>query len=81
MSFALVGGILLIVGAFLTMLGRINYSILIYFAADICWVAISMNTGDMLGAFLVFVGMTLGIIAYWRMQTGKMRKTLKYEDE
>lgn len=81
MSIAIIGGILLIIGAFLTMLGKVNYSILVYFMADIVWVKISYDAGDILGASTVFIGMILGLIAYWRMQTGKMRKTLNYEDK
>ena len=76
MTLATVGGILLIIGAFFTMRGDIRTSIILYFLADLAWVRISLSKGDYLGASLVFIGMLLGIVAYFKMQTGRMRRTL-----
>jgi len=80
-SVALIGGLLLIAGAFLTMKGKIYWAVGVYFVADICWVIISLGTGDFIGASLVVIGMLLGLIAFIKMNTGKMRKTLNEEQE
>lgn len=76
MSLATIGGILLIIGAFATMKGKIDISILVYFVADICWVLMAIFSGDIIGAILTGIGMSLGIIAYYKMHKGKMRRTL-----
>ena len=76
MTIATAGGILLIIGAFFTMRGDIRTSIICFFLADCAWVGISLGTGDYIGAGMVFTGMILGIIAYFKMQTGRMRRTL-----
>lgn len=77
MTPALIGGILLIIGAWFTYKGNIIISISFYFIADCCWILIAYSTGDVLGAFMVSIGMILGVLAFMKMHTGKMRKSLK----
>lgn len=79
MSLALIGGLLLIVGAWFVYQGNIFRSVIIYFVADICWVMIALYDKDYLGAVFIFVGMTLGLLAYLKMNSGKMRKDLKHD--
>lgn len=79
MSIATVGGTLLIIGAFFTYRGNIFLSILIYFTADICWLMISLSTGDYFGSCLVLIGMLLGIGVYIKMNKGEFVKNLKKE--
>lgn len=78
MSIALLGGILLILGAFFTFKGEVMKAVGIYFLADFCWVYIAFMTGDILGGTMVFIGMLLGLAAFLKMNFGKMRKTLDW---
>jgi Flp pilus assembly protein TadB len=77
MTPALIGGILLIIGSLTIYMGKIFWSVGIFFLADCCWIIIALQTGDVLGSIFVVIGMTLGLLAFVRMQTGKMRKDLK----
>lgn len=75
---AIVGGVLLIVASFFVYTGQIFYSVFIYFIADIAWVVIAYQNENVTGAILVFIGMTMGLLAWLRMNTGYMRKTLEW---
>lgn len=77
MTPAIIGGLLLIVGAFFTYRGEIFYSVFAYFTADICWIILSWSSGDIIGTLMVSLGMILGIGAFIKMRSGKMHKTLK----
>ena len=76
MTPALVGGILLIIGSYTVYRGKILYSVGLFFAADCMWVLISLSVQDYLGASFVAIGMLLGLAAFVKMNTGKMRKNL-----
>lgn len=78
MSIATLGGLLLIVGAFFTMKGNIFKAVGAYFLADVAWVWLAFDSGDYFGGFIVFTGMTLGLIAWMKMNFGKMRKSLDW---
>ena len=74
----LVGGILLIIGAYLTFKGKMYHAVFVYFMADCAWLLLSFLSGDIIGAVTVFIGMALGLGAFIKMNTGKMRKELKW---
>jgi hypothetical protein len=76
MSVAILGGILLNIGAFLTMKGYIYQSVAIYIVADICWVFLAYDNGDMVGMGFIIVGTVLGVIAFYKMYKGMMHKSL-----
>jgi len=76
MSYAILGGILLIIGAFFVFRGQIFISVGIYFVADICWVVLAYQQNDYIGMLLISIGMLLGLGAYIKMNTGIMHKTL-----
>lgn len=78
MSIATIGGLLLILGAWFTMRGSVFKAVGVYFVADVAWVWLAFDSGDIQGAIFVFVGMTLGLIAWLKMNFGKMRKTLEW---
>ena len=73
-----IGGLLLIVGAFFTFRGEMSKAIWIYTIADFCWILAAIATGDVFAIITVSIGGILGIAALYRMQIGKMRKTLKW---
>ncbi len=81
MSFAVLGGILLNIGAYLTYKGQIFRAVIVYLFADICWIIMAYEKDDLLGAVFIIVGTLLGFLAYLKMQNGQMRKTLNKEDE
>ncbi len=76
MTPGLIGGILLIIGSYTIYTGRIYYSVFIFFIADICWVYLSIQSGDIVGSITVIIGMLLGLGAFYKMSSGQMRKNL-----
>jgi len=75
-SFATIGGILLIIGAFFTYKGNIHKSVMVYMLADVIWFMLGVASGDYIGAFLIFIGATLGLLAWMKMNAGTFNKTL-----
>jgi len=79
-SFAILGGILLNIGAYLTYKGKIYYSVIVYFFADICWIVMAYEKDDIIGAFFIIVGTIFGFLAYLKMKHGEMRKSLNKDE-
>ena len=77
MSFAILGGILLNIGAYLTYKGRIYQAVIIYIFADLCWIALAYEKNDYIGAFFIITGTTFGLLAYMKMKKGEMSKSLQ----
>ena len=80
MSFAILGGILLNIGAFLTYKGKIYQAVIIYLFADICWIIMAYESNDYVGAVFIIIGTTFGFLAYLKMKNGEMNKSLNKED-
>lgn len=80
-SFAVIGGIFLNIGAYLTFKGKIYESVFAFLLADLCWVIMAYERGDYLGMFFITVGVTFGVLAFAKMQSGKMKKNLNKEDD
>jgi len=68
-SFAVLGGLLLNVGAFLTFKGKIYEAVGVYLFADI------YERDDYWGVTSILVGVILGLLAFLKMQSGKMNKS------
>ncbi len=81
MSFAILGGILLNVGAFLTYRGKIYQAVIVYIFADLCWMVLAYEKNDYVGAFFIITGTAFGFLAYLRMKKGKMNKSLNKEKD
>ncbi len=75
---AIVGGILLILASFFVYTGQIFYSIFIYFLADLAWIVLAFQNENVVGSILIFIGMTMGFLAWLKMNSGHMRKTLNW---
>ncbi|WP_457748327.1 hypothetical protein [Sulfurimonas sp.] len=80
-SFAIIGGILLNIGAYLTYKGKIYQAVIVYIFADICWIVMAVQKDDMLGAGFIIVGTIFGFLAYLKMKEGVMSKSLNKENE
>ncbi len=80
MSFAILGGILLNIGAFLTYKGKIYQAVVSYLFADLCWIIMAYEKQDYIGAVFIIIGTTFGFLAYLKMKNGKMNKSLNKED-
>ena len=76
MSFAILGGILLNIGAFLTYQGRVYQAVIVYLFADLCWIIMAYMKDDYIGAFFIITGTIFGFLAYLKMKNGKMHKNL-----
>lgn len=79
-GFAIIGGVLLNVGAFLTYRGRIFEAVWAYLVADLCWMAMAWARDDRWGVLFIGVGILFGLLAFWRMQRGKMEKSLNKDE-
>jgi len=79
MTFAILGGILLNIGAFLTYKGKIYQAVIIYLFADVCWIIMAYENNDIFGAIFIVVGTLFGFLAFLKMKNGEMRKTLNKE--
>ncbi len=76
MTFAIIGGILLNIGAYLTYRGKMYEAVIAYLFADICWVVMAYEKDDYLGMFFIFVGVTFAFLAFLKMKRGEMNKSL-----
>ncbi|WP_294965775.1 hypothetical protein [Sulfurimonas sp.] len=79
MSYALIGGLLLNVGAFLTFKGKVYEAVLVYLFADVCWVIMAYERDDFYGMMSILLGVTFGLLAFLKMKSGKMNKNLNHE--
>jgi hypothetical protein len=79
-SFAIIGGILLNVGAYLTYRGKIFQAVWVYLIADVCWVAMAWQRDDFVGMFFIGIGIAFGLLAFLKMQRGEMEKTLNKDE-
>ena len=81
MSFAILGGILLNVGAYLTFRGKIYEAVIVYLFADVCWIIMAYETNDFIGAVFIIIGTVLGYLAFLKMKNGEMNKSLNKEND
>lgn len=76
---SVIGGIFMILGSIFTYRGEILVSVFMYLIADFMWVYLSILSGNIVGAIVIFIALLLGIGAYLKMHFGVMRKTLKLD--
>lgn len=75
------GGILLILGAFFVYRGNIFGSVVLYLFADVCWLIMSISSGNIIGSVLIFIGMILGLLAFLKMNSGEFNKHISKESK
>lgn len=75
-SFAVIGGMLLNLGAYLTFKGKIYESVIAYLFADMCWVLMAYERDDYWGMLSVTLGITFAFFAFLKMRGGQMSKSL-----
>lgn len=80
MSFAILGGLLLNIGAYLTYKGKIYQAVIVYLFADVCWIIMAYKNNDYIGFILITVGTIFAYLAYLKMKNGEMEKTLNKEE-
>lgn len=78
-SFAVIGGIFLNIGAYLTFRGKIYEAVTVYLFADICWIVMAWQRDDFWGVSSIAVGVTFGLLAFLKMRSGKMSKSINKE--
>lgn len=81
MSFAVLGGIFLNIGAYLTFKGRIFQAVIAYLLADICWVVMAYERDDFWGIISISIGVFFGLLAFYKMKVGILNKTLEKEED
>ena len=72
------GGFLLILGSYFVSKGEIFKSVVAFWFADLVWVWLSYSAGDVTGSLFIFIGMLFGVIAFYNMHKGNLRKDLKW---
>ena len=77
---SIVGGIMMIVGAYFVMQGKIFNSVLTYMIADLCWLVLAIEKRDYIGAGFIAIGTVMGLYAYYKMSRGRMEKSLRHID-
>lgn len=75
-NFAVLGGLLLNVGAYLTYKGKIYEAVAVYLFADLCWIVMAYERQDFWGFLSITAGVTFGILAFLKMRRGEMNKNL-----
>jgi len=80
MTYAIVGGILLNIGAFLTYKGKIFYAVIVYLFADICWIMMAYERDDKFGMISIAIGVTFGFLSFLKMKNGEMNKDLNRKE-
>ena len=80
MSFAILGGLLLNIGAFLTYKGKVYQAVVVYLFADVCWIIMAYEKNDYIGSVFIIIGTLFGFLAYLKMRNGEMNKSLNKED-
>lgn len=80
-SFAVLGGILLNIGAFLTFRGKIYEAVIVYLFADVCWIIMAYERDDFWGVVSIVFGVTFGFLAFIKMQKGQMNKSLNTKEK
>jgi hypothetical protein len=80
-SFAIIGGIFLNIGAYLTFKGKIYEAVAVYLIADICWIVMAYERDDIWGMFSISVGVSFGLLAFLKMRNGTMKKNLNGEND
>jgi len=77
MTPAMIGGILLILGAYQVFKGDVFRSVMFYTIADFIWVTLAILAGDYIGATMIAIGGVLGFLAFLKMHKGEFNKTLR----
>jgi len=80
MSFAILGGLLLNIGAFLTYKGKVYQAVVVYLFADVCWIIMAYEKNDYIGSVFIIIGTLFGFLAYLKMRNGEMNKSLNKDE-
>ena len=81
MTWAVIGGLLLNIGAYFTFRGKIYQAVMVYLFADICWIVMAYERDDFWGVLSIVIGVTFGLLAFFKMRSGKMNKTLEKDND
>ena len=76
MTLSILGGLLMIVGSYLTYKGKIFQSVFVYLFADLIWMTLSFQVGDIYGRITVLLGTLFGLGAFYKMHVGQYRKDI-----
>lgn len=80
-TFAFIGGLLLNIGAYLTYKGKIYESVIVYIFADMCWVVMAYERDDFWGVVSIIIGVSFGFLAFIKMRSGEMSKSLNKKEK
>ena len=78
---SIIGGLILIIGAYFLYQGDILKSTLAYFFADVCWVVLALGRNEIFGAIAIGTGMLAGLLVFIKMNTGIFNKSIRKDTE
>ncbi len=76
---AVIGGLCLILGNWFTYQGNIFRAIQVFLIADLAWLWLAIQTGNMFGVITVCIGVVLSFLVFWKMYYGHFHKTVNKE--
>jgi len=76
---AVIGGVLLIIAAFLMYQSHIYYASMAYILADFVWISLGYFSGDWIGTILIIIGATLNLGVFIKMHKNTFVRNLKKE--
>ena len=75
------GGLFLVLGAWLLARGNIYLSVLAYFIADIMWVLMAVSQHAYFSAIVIVFGMLSGLYVWWKMNRGDYRRSIRKDTD
>lgn len=73
---ATIGGVLLVLGASMTMTGNVYRAVLLYLIADLCWLYMAYETQNIWSLITVGAGTLMGLISFIKMKLGLFHKSI-----
>jgi len=67
---SIIGGILMILGAWSIYIGNVKQSIIFYVLADLMWLFLSIQSGQIFGSVVVAIALVFIIFTAIKMHTG-----------
>jgi len=72
----ILGGIFLVLGAFVLYKGNALYSMALYFLADLCWLLMSVKDANTFGTISILIGIIFSTGVMFKMNTGTFHTNL-----
>ena len=79
LSPSIIGGVLMIFGAFFMFKGLVYYASMMYLVADVCWILLSVRDSDVVGTIFIIIGTILGILTFLKLHYNILLKDINVQ--